>query len=81
AYNALTQGVIDRIQFDKIALMINAGTNIFSILTPNGQAAFLFLLTSAIARNTGLSYGRMFMMSLPYAVVLISLTYFLIRSC
>ena len=79
AHNALTQGVIDRIQFDKIAVVINAGTNIFSILTPNGQAAFLFLLTSAMARHIGLSYGRMFMMSLPYAVVLISLAYVLIR--
>ncbi len=78
ASNALTQGVIDRIQFDKMALLINAGTNIFSILTPNGQAAFLFLLTSAIARHIGLSYLRMFLMSLPYAVVLISLAYALI---
>ncbi|MDR0476782.1 MAG: sodium/proton antiporter NhaB, partial [Desulfobulbaceae bacterium] len=32
-------------QFDHVAIAINAGTNIPSVATPNGQAAFLFLLT------------------------------------
>ncbi len=78
AYNAFTQGLVDRVQFDRLCLVINAGTNIFSILTPSGQAAFLFLLTSAIARKIGLSYVRMFLMSLPYAIVLIAASYMMI---
>ena len=78
AHNAFVQGVVDRVQFDKLSIVINAGTNIFSILTPNGQAAFLFLLTSAIARKIGLSYVRMFLMSLPYAVVLITVCFLMI---
>ena len=78
AYNALTQGFVDQVQFDHLCRVINAGTNICSILTPSGQAAFLFLLTSAIARRIGLSYIRMFLMSLPYAVVLIAVSYIMI---
>ena len=38
--------------------------------TPNGQAAFLFLLTSALAPLIRLSYGRMVWMALPYAVTM-----------
>jgi len=41
-----------------------------SVATPNGQAAFLFLLTSAIAPLVRLSYGRMVVMALPYTIVL-----------
>ena len=78
AYNAFTQGLVDATQFERLCGVINAGTNIFSIATPSGQAAFLFLLTSAIARKIGLSYIRMFLMSLPYAVVLIAASYMLI---
>lgn len=73
AYNAFTQGVVDRVQFDRLAIIINLGTNIFSIATPNGQAAFLFLLTSVIARRINLSYVRMLWMAFPYTVVLIAL--------
>jgi NhaB family Na+:H+ antiporter len=40
------------------------------VATPNGQAAFLFLLTSAIAPLVRLSYGRMVWMALPYTIVL-----------
>jgi Na+:H+ antiporter, NhaB family len=40
-------------QFDKLAVSINTGTNIPSVATPNGQAAFLFLLTSALAPVIG----------------------------
>jgi NhaB family Na+:H+ antiporter len=40
------------------------------VATPNGQAAFLFLLTSAIAPLIRLSYGRMVWMALPYTVVM-----------
>ncbi len=67
---ALLQGVIDRAQFDSLMVAVNAGTNIPSIATPNGQAAFLFMLTSALAPLIRLSYGRMLWMALPYTVVL-----------
>lgn len=67
---ALDAGEITRQQFDSLAIAINAGTNIPSIATPNGQAAFLFLLTSALAPLIRLGYGRMMWMALPYAVLL-----------
>jgi hypothetical protein len=37
---------------------VNTGTNIPSVATPNGQAAFLFLLTSAIAPLIRLGYRK-----------------------
>jgi NhaB family Na+:H+ antiporter len=67
---ALLEGTITREQFDGLAIAINTGTNIPSIATPNGQAAFLFLLTSALAPLIRLSYGRMMWMALPYTVTL-----------
>lgn len=67
---ALLAGEIQRDQYDLLAVAINTGTNIPSIATPNGQAAFLFLLTSALAPLIRLSYGRMVMMALPYTVVM-----------
>lgn len=67
---ALTAGTITRDQFDLLAVAINTGTNLPSVATPNGQAAFLFLLTSALAPLVRLSYGRMVIMALPYTVVL-----------
>ena len=57
-------------QLDLLAVAVNTGTNIPSISTPNGQAAFLFALTSSLAPRIGLSYMRMVWMALPYAVVL-----------
>ncbi len=54
--------------FDKLAVAINTGTNIPSVATPNGQAAFLFLLTSALAPVIRLSYGRMVLLALPYTI-------------
>jgi NhaB family Na+:H+ antiporter len=63
---ALISGAITPEQMDHFAVAVNAGTNIPSIATPNGQAAFLFLLTSALAPLLGLSYGRMVWMALPY---------------
>ena len=47
--NAYDQGIITREQFDLLGVAVNTGTNIPSVLTPNGQAAFLFLLTSSLA--------------------------------
>lgn len=68
--NAFDTGVIDRNQFDLLAIAINTGTNLPSVATPNGQAAFLFLLTSSIAPLINLSYFRMIIMALPYTFVL-----------
>ncbi|MBL4829603.1 MAG: Na(+)/H(+) antiporter NhaB [Aliivibrio sp.] len=67
---ALLEGTITRDQFDLLAVAINTGTNLPSVATPNGQAAFLFLLTSALAPLIRLSYGRMVYMALPYTIVL-----------
>ena len=67
---ALDAGVIDRDHFDKLVIAINTGTNLPSVATPNGQAAFLFLLTSALAPLIRLSYMRMVIMALPYTIVL-----------
>ncbi len=55
---------------DKLAVSINTGTNIPSVATPNGQAAFLFLLTSALAPVIRLSYGRMVWLALPYTITM-----------
>lgn len=73
---ALQQGMISLPQFELLAVAINTGTNLPSVATPNGQAAFLFLLTSALAPLIHLSYGRMVWMALPYTVVM-TLTGFL----
>jgi NhaB family Na+:H+ antiporter len=67
---ALESGAISREHFEHLAIAINTGTNLPSVATPNGQAAFLFLLTSAIAPLVRLSYGRMVLMALPYTLVL-----------
>ena len=67
---ALKAGEIDRAEFDRLAIAINTGTNLPSVATPNGQAAFLFLLTSALAPLIRLSYGQMVLMAAPYTVVL-----------
>lgn len=63
-------GDISRAQFEKLAIAINTGTNLPSVATPNGQAAFLFLLTSALAPLINLSYGKMVKMAFPYTIVL-----------
>lgn len=70
AKNALTSGAISQQQFELLAVATNTGTNLPSVATPNGQAAFLFMLTSALAPLIRLSYGRMVWMALPYTIVL-----------
>lgn len=72
---ALDSNAISKEHFNKLAIAINTGTNLPSVATPNGQAAFLFLLTSAIAPLLRLSYGRMVIMALPYTIVLSILGY------
>ena len=68
--SAFDKEVITLEQFNNLAIAINTGTNIPSIATPNGQAAFLFLLTSSLAPLINLSYMRMVYMALPYTIVL-----------
>ena len=67
---AFESEAINRHQYELLAVAINTGTNIPSVGTPNGQAAFLFLLTSSLAPMIQLSYGRMVMMALPYTVTM-----------
>lgn len=67
---AFENGLIDRQQFENLAVAINTGTNLPSVATPNGQAAFLFLLTSSLAPLINLSYGKMVKMAFPYTIVL-----------
>ena len=67
AYNA---GELPLAQYERLAVAINTGTNLPSVATPNGQAAFLFLLTSSLAPLIRLSYGKMVKMAFPYAIVL-----------
>ncbi|MDO6681107.1 MULTISPECIES: sodium/proton antiporter NhaB [unclassified Oceanobacter] len=79
---ALDAGHIDRDHFNLLATAINTGTNLPSVATPNGQAAFLFLLTSNLAPLIRLSYGKMVLMALPYTIVMtgigfIAVTYWL----
>ena len=68
--DAFNSGRIDREHMNTLAIAINTGTNIPSVATPNGQAAFLFLLTSSLAPLVRLSYGRMVMMAMPYTVTM-----------
>ena len=68
--NLLDVGEISLEHFNNLTIAINTGTNIPSIATPNGQAAFLFLLTSSLAPLINLSYFRMVLMALPYTIVL-----------
>jgi Na+:H+ antiporter, NhaB family len=76
AYHA---GELTREQYEKLAIAINTGTNLPSVATPNGQAAFLFLLTSSLAPLINLSYGKMVKMAFPYAIVLGSVGLLCIR--
>jgi Na+/H+ antiporter NhaB len=47
-----------------------AARNLPSVATPNGQAAFRFLPTSALAPLIRLSYARMVVMALSYTIAL-----------
>lgn len=67
---ALVTGAVSTEQFEAMAVAINTGTNIPSMATPNGQAAFLFLLTSSLAPLIRLSYFQMVRMALPYVAAM-----------
>ncbi len=77
---ALAEGVISRDTYDLMAVAINTGTNIPSVATPNGQAAFLFLLTSALAPLIRLSYMTMVKMALPYTIVMSLVGFFAVSN-
>ncbi len=62
-------GVMTREIYEAQSVAVVMGTGIPSMSTPNGQAAFLFLLMSSIAPRIRLGYGRMVYMALPYFVV------------
>lgn len=66
---ALLVGNLGREAFEALAAATAAGSGIISLVTPNGQAALLLLLTSTLAPRIRLSYGRMVLMALPYAVL------------
>jgi Na+:H+ antiporter, NhaB family len=66
---AFDAGLTTRELFDAQSVAVVMGTGIPSMSTPNGQAAFLYLLTSQVAPLIRLGYGRMLWMALPYAVV------------
>ena len=56
---------------ETLLLMLPAqGTNLPSCATPNGQAAFLFILTSAVSPLVQLSYMKMVSMMAPYTAAL-----------
>jgi NhaB family Na+:H+ antiporter len=76
---AFLDGTIDREHFEKLAIAINTGTNLPSVATPNGQAAFLFLLTSSLAPLINLSYGKMVKMAFPYTIVLGGVGYIMVK--
>ena len=78
--SAFDNGVINETQFNNLAIAINTGTNLPSVATPNGQAAFLFLLTSSLAPLINLSYLRMVYMALPYTIVLSVVGYMAINT-
>jgi NhaB family Na+:H+ antiporter len=72
AQAAFEAGTIDRAALEQLAIAINMGTNVPSIATPNGQAAFLFLLTSGVALALRLTYLRMVVAALPYTLTMAS---------
>jgi NhaB family Na+:H+ antiporter len=56
--------------YEKLAVIVNMGTNIPAVATPNGQAAFLFLLTSSLAALIKLSYFEMLKLAFPYFITM-----------
>lgn len=76
---AFKTGKIPREQYESLAIAINTGTNLPSVATPNGQAAFLFLLTSALAPLIKLDYMKMVKMAFPYTIVLGGVGYLCVK--
>ena len=70
SFKASSNGTLSDGQFEKLGIAIISGTNLPSMATPNGQAAFLFILTSNLAPIVNLSYRKMTLMALPYTLVM-----------
>lgn len=68
-------GVVGQGELEQLGIAVNIGTNIPSIATPNGQAAFLFILTSSLAPLIRLGYVRMLWMALPYTIALTAVAF------
>jgi len=68
--NAYNEGLFSHDWYTKLAIIVNMGTNTLAIATPNGHAAFLFLLTSSISPLINLSYWQMIKLTFPYTVIL-----------
>jgi len=68
--NAYKAGAFPMAWYQQLATVVNMGTNIPSLGTPNGTAGFLFLLTSALSPLIKLSYLRMLLIMVPYFLVL-----------
>ncbi len=66
----LNNNIIDLELFEKFLIFVNVSSNVSSVATPNGQAAFLLLLTSNLSPMIDLSYRRMVIMAAPYAILL-----------
>ena len=66
---AFVAGAFSREWYEQLGTVVNMGTNIPALATPNGQAAFLFLLTSSLAPLLRLSYMEMVKLALPYTIV------------
>ena len=62
--------LISKEEYEKLAVVVNMGTNIPAMATPNGHAALLFLLTSALAPLLKLSYFQMIKLTLPYTIAM-----------
>ncbi len=69
--DAYNEGRFALEHYQKLAVIVNMGTNIPAMATPNGHAAFLFLLTSSIAPLIRLSYWQMVKLAFPYAAAMI----------
>lgn len=67
---AYKEGLFPHEWYEKLAVVVNMGTNIPAMGTPNGHAAFLFLLTSSIAPLVNLSFWQMIKLALPYTIIL-----------
>ena len=63
------QGVLTRELYEAQSVAVVMGTGIPSMSTPNGQAAFLFLLMSGIAPRIRLGYVKMVYMAVPYFLI------------
>ena len=67
---AYLEGAFPLSWYNNLAAVINMGTNITSLGTPNGTAGFLFLLTSSLAPLIKLSYLEMVKIMIPYFITL-----------